>query len=107
MKLTLSPQRNDAEVTYAVSGTNFLINGSAIDLSGDWAVLEPDTDDEPLEPSGNLIAGERDTESGEITLTVRAPHKANALASELFPDPIELSDGENVKFPRETNNEES
>ena len=101
MKLKLSPQRSDAEITYAVDGDNFLINGTPIDLSGDWAKLEPDEEGEPLEPTGNLKAGERDPETGEITLTVRAPHGPNAPESERFPEPIELHDGESVTFPRE------
>lgn len=101
MKLVPSPQRSDAGVTYAVSGTDFLIDETAVDLSGDWAKLEPDTEGESLEPSGNLLAGERDTDTGEITLTVRAPHVANAPESERFPDPIDVPDGESVVFPRE------
>ena len=100
MKLILSAQRSDDEITYAVDGDNFVINGEPIDLSGDWVKLEPDTEGEPLEPTGNLKAGERDPETGEITLTVRAPHGANAPESEKFPQPIELNDGESVTFPR-------
>lgn len=99
MMIKLSPQRSNEKITYAVSGTDFLINDSAIDLSGDWAKLEPDVVGEPLEPSGNLLAGERDTGTGEITLTVRAPHKAGAPESERFPDPITLNDGDSVEFP--------
>ena len=105
MKLNLSPQRSDAEITYAVGGDNFLINGEPHDLSGDWVELA--TDDEEggqLEPTGYLLAGERDPETGEITLTVHAPHGPNAPESERFPDPIELKDGESVTFPREVSN---
>ena len=94
MKLILSAQRSDAEITYAVDGDNFLINGNAIDLSGDWVKLEGDM------PEG-LLAGERNPNTGEITLTVRAPHRANAPESERFPEPIELADGQSVTFPRE------
>ena len=101
MTLNLSPQRSDAPITYKVNGTNFEINGTPIDLSGDWVKLEPDEEGEPLEPTGNLKSGERDPETGEITLTVRAPHKAGAPESETFPEPIVLNDGESVEFPRE------
>ena len=100
MKLKLSAQRSDAEITYAVDGDNFLINSEPIDLSGDWVKLEPDNEDEPLEPTGYLLAGERDLETGEITLTVRAPHAANAPESERFPEPVTLDDGESITFPR-------
>ena len=100
MKLELSAQRSDAEITYAVDGDNFLINGEPIDLSGDWVKLEPDDEDSILEPTGFLKSGERDPDTGEITLTVRAPHAANAPESERFPEAIELADGEAVMFPR-------
>ena len=93
MKLNLSPQRSDAPITYKVSGTNLEINGTPIDLSGDWVKLEGDM------PEG-LLAGERNPDTGEITLTVRAPHAANAPESETFPEPITLADGESVEFPR-------
>lgn len=99
MIIKLTPQRSDTSITYAVSGTDILINETPIDLSGNWALLEPDNEGEPLDPSGNLLAGERDP-GGEITLTVRAPHKANAPESERFPEPITLDDGESVEFPR-------
>ena len=104
MKLKLSAQRSDAEITYAVDGDNFSINGELIDLSGDWVKLEPDEEDETLEPTGNLKSGERDPETGEITLTVHAPHGPNAPESERFPEPVELLDGESVTFPREVSN---
>ena len=102
MTLKLSPQRSDTEVTYELNGETLTINGGApVDLSGDWVKLE--TDDEEggqLEPSGYLLAGERDPATGEITLTVRAPHAANAPESETFPEPVTLADGESVTFPR-------
>ena len=101
MKLILSPQRIDSEITYAVDGNNFIINGEPIDLSGDWVKLEPDNEGDPLEPTGNLKAVTREPETGEITLTVRAPHGPNAPESERFPEPIELQDGDSVTFPRE------
>ena len=101
MKLELSAQRSDAEITYAVDGDNFLIDGTPIDLSGDWVKLEPDDEESTLEPTGNLKSGEREPDTGEITLTVRAPHRDNAPESERFPEPIELLDGESVTFPRE------
>ena len=101
MKIKLSAQRSDKAVTYAVDGDTLTINGEPHDLSGDWVKLESDTEGEPLEPTGNLKAGERAPETGEITLTVRAPHGPNAPESERFPEPIELQDGESVTFPRE------
>ena len=104
MTLRLSPQRSDKNVTYALNGETLTINDNAIDLSGDWSKLEPDTEGESLEPTGYLLAGERNPETGEITLTVRAPHGPNAPESERFPEPIELKDGESVTFPREVSN---
>ena len=104
MKLKLSAQRSDKPVTYSVDGETLKINGEPTDLSGDWVKLEPDNEDEPLEPTANLQAGIRDPDTGEITLTVRAPHKANTPESERFPEPIELKDGESVTFPREVSN---
>ena len=101
MKIIPKGKRSDAEITYAVDGDSFLINGKPIDLSGDWVKLEPDNEESSLEPTGYLQAGERDPDTGEITLTVRAPHRDNAPESERFPDPIELADGESVTFPRE------
>ena len=101
MRLILSAQRSDAEITYAVDGDNFLINGEPHDLSGDWVKLEPDDEEPSLEPTGYLLSGERDPETGEIALTVRAPHGPHAPESERFPEPIELHDGESVTFPRE------
>ena len=100
MKLKLSPQRSDKTVTYKRDGDNFIINdGEPIDLSGDWAKLEPDNEDESLEPTGYLKSGVQDTD-GNITLTVRTPHNANAPESERFPEPITLNDGESITFPR-------
>ena len=101
MTLNFSPQRSDAPITYKVSGTDLEINGMPVDLSGDWVKLEPDEEGDPLESTGYLKAGERDPETGEITLTVRAPHGPNAPESERFPEPIELADGQSVTFPRE------
>ena len=100
MKLIPKGKRSDIEATYAVDGDNFLINGEPIDLSGRWVKLEPDDEESTLEPTGNLKAGTRDPDTGEITLTVRAPHRADAPESERFPEPIELADGESVTFPR-------
>ena len=100
MKLILSAQRTDTEITYAVDVDNFIINGKPINLSGDWVKLEPDDEESTLEPTGNLKGGTRDPDTGEITLTVRAPHGPNAPESERFPEPIELADGESVTFPR-------
>ena len=104
MKLELSAQRSDETVTYSVDGDTLTINGEPHDLSGDWVKLEPDDDDLSLEPTGFLKSGERDPDTGEITLTVRAPHKAGAPESERFPEPIELADGQSVTFPREVSN---
>ena len=101
MKIIPKGKRSDAEITYAVDGDNLLINGDPIDLSGRWVKLEPDDGESTLEPTGYLQAGERDPATGEITLTVRAPHGPNAPESERFPEPIELADGESVTFPRE------
>ena len=100
MKLKLSPQRSDKTVTYKRDGDNFIINDNEpIDLSGEWVKLEPDNEEDSLEPTGCLLSGEQDTD-GNITLTVRAPHKANAPESERFPEPITLNDGESITFPR-------
>ena len=99
MKLILSAQRSDKAVTYGADGDTLTINSEPHDLSGDWVNLEPDTEGETLEPTGNLKAGERDPETGDITLTVRAPYD-NPVMSEKFPEPIELKDGETVEFPR-------
>ena len=104
MKLILSPQRSDKTVTYAVYGETLQINGEPHDLSGDWVKLEPDNEESSLEPTGYLLSGERDPETGEITLTVRAPHGPNAPESERFPEPIELADEQSVMFPREVRN---
>ena len=109
MRLELNPQRSDKVVGYSVNGDIFNIVDNEgvtheIDLSGDWVKLEPDDEESSLEPTGNLQAGERDPDTGEITLIVRAPHQANAPESETFPEPIELHDGESVTFPRETEN---
>jgi len=101
MKLILNAQRSDNEITYVVDGETLTINGEPIDLSGDWVKLEPDNEESSLEPTGNLKAGTRDPDTGEITLTVSAPHGPNAPESERFPKPIELQDGESVTFPRE------
>ena len=100
MKLILSAQRSDKTVRYSVDGDTLTINGEPHDLSGDWVKLEPENEGEPLEPTGNLKSGERDPETGEITLTVRSPHGPNAPKSEKFPEPIELKDGDTVEFPR-------
>ena len=100
MTLKLSPQRSGTEITYALNGETLTINGEAIDLSGDWVKLETDAEGESLEPTGYLLSGERDPDTGDITLTVRAPHAANAPDSETFPEPITLNDGESVTFPR-------
>ena len=100
MKLKLSPQRSDKTVTYKRDGDNFIINDNEpIDLSGEWEKLEPDNEGESLEPTGYLLSGEQDTD-GNISLTVRALHKANAPESERFPEPITLNDGESITFPR-------
>lgn len=97
MRLKLDPIRLDSKTTYSVIGSTLEINGVPVDLSGDWVKLEAN-EASPM-PDG-LLAGERDPDTGVITLTVRAPHKANAPESERFPEPIELLDGESVEFPR-------
>ena len=105
MKLKLSPQRSDKTVTYKRDGDNFIVNDNEpIDLSGDWVKLEADNEESTLEPTGYLLSGGRDPETGEITLTVRCPHGPNAPESERFPEPVELLDGESVTFPREVSN---
>ena len=100
MIIQLSAMRSDRAVTYQRDGDTLLIDGEPVDLSGDWAELRSESEGEPLEPSGNLLAGVRD-ESGQVTLTARAPHRANAPVSERFPEPVALGDGEAVTFPRE------
>ena len=105
MRLILDAQRSDKSVTYSVASDGIMIKTGdgqqyAADLSGDWVKLEPDNEESSLEPTGFLQAGERDPDTGKITLTVRAPHGPNAPESERFPEPVTLSDGESVTFPR-------
>lgn len=97
MKLLLSPQLSERTATYARQDDTLLINGDPIDLSGDWAVLEPDGEGESLHPSGLLFAGKR--EGGQIVLTVLAPHGSGAPESARFPEPITLANGQSVTFP--------
>ena len=104
MKIKFSAKRSDKQVTYSRSGEAISINGDKIDLSGDWVKLEPDVEGGQLEPSGNLLAGTRDKETGEITLNLCSPHSANAPDSERFPEPITLNDGDSVSFPRDDSN---
>ena len=96
MKLILSPQLNSASVTYARQGDTLTINGEAIDLSGEWAVLEPDNNGEPLHAPGFLLAGQRI--DGEITLTVLAPHGIDAPEHVRFPPAITIGSGQSVIF---------
>lgn len=96
MKLIPSPQLSNAQVTYARQGDTLTINGEAIDLSGEWAVLEPDNEGEPLHSSGFLLAGQRI--DGEITLTVLAPHGLDAPEHVRFPAARTLASGRSVTY---------
>jgi len=96
MKINLSPQRRDDQLTVFKGGNVLTINGTEYDFTN-------------LPNGGTLPAGAVDSEfvigsvervNGELELTLLLPHSAGASDAARFPEPIiDPADGE-VELPK-------
>ena len=90
MHIRFSPMRRDDRLALFVAGDVLTINGEAFDFSGvpDGATL----------PRGAVacawLASDVERIDGEIRLTLILPHGPNAPRETLFPDPVQVDDGE-------------
>jgi len=95
MKINLSPQRRDEELTVSKVGDTLTINGEAFDFGQlpDGATLPKDAVD------CEWLASDVERIDGELVLTLLLPHGPNAPESTRFPEPIvSPADGE-VELP--------
>ncbi len=82
MKIYLSPVRMDTTLIASVSGDTITVNGATLDFT---PLLEGET--LPAAAVENeWILGDAHRISGEIHLTLRLPHGANAPFETRFPD---------------------
>lgn len=95
MKINLSPQRRDDQLTVEKAGDTLTINGTAYDFSQlpDGATLPRDACD------CQWLASDVERIDGELVLTLLLPHGANAPESTRFPKPIVNPDDGVVKLP--------
>jgi hypothetical protein len=84
MQITLTPQRSDATLTLARSGTTLIINGTAYDFGpvGDGAVLPRDAVD------CAALASDVTRIGGVLHLTLILPVGANPPMEARFPEPV-------------------
>ncbi|WP_085025602.1 hypothetical protein [Ensifer aridi] len=84
MKINLSPQRRDDELTVIKSGDVLTINGEVFDFS--------DLPDGATIPSGEIpcewIVGAVERIAGELHLTLILPHGPNPSEAVAFPQPL-------------------
>jgi len=96
MNINLSPQRRDDALTITKNGDVLTINGTEYDFSqlSDGGTLPADAVD------SEFVIGSVDRVNGELELTLRLPHGANASEAARFPQPIiDPADGE-VELPK-------
>lgn len=84
MKINLSPQRRDDQLTLEKAGDTLTFNGTEYDFSQlpDGATLPSDACD------CEWLASDVERIDGELVLTILLPHGANAPESTRFPEPI-------------------
>ena len=98
MKITLSPTRRDETLTASKAGDTLKLNGETFDFG-------PLEEGETLPVDGidsEWIAGDVTRTDGELHITLRLPHGANAPEETRFPEPvIDPPDGEVALPPYE------
>ena len=104
MKINLSPQRCDNELTILKYGDILTINGSDYDFTNlpDGGMLPLYNDQEVLVKTIDCewIVSDVKRVNGEIELTLLLPHGPNATEEARFPQPIiDPADGE-VELPK-------
>lgn len=84
MKINLSPQRRDDQLTLEKAGDTLTFNGTEYNFSQlpDGATLPRDACD------CAWLASNVERIDGELVLTIFLPHGANAPESTRFPEPI-------------------
>jgi len=96
MKINLSPQRRDDQLTLEKAGDTLTINGTEYDFTNlpDGGTLPADAVD------SEFVIGSVDRVNGELEFTLLLPHSANASEAARFPEPIlDPADGE-VELPK-------
>ena len=96
MKINLSPQRRDDQLTLEKAGDTLTFNGTAYDFSQlpDGGTLPADAVD------CEWLMSDVERIDGELVLTILLPHGANASEAARFPEPIiNPADGE-VELPK-------
>ena len=95
MFINLSPVRADEHLTVAVAGDTLTINGEAFDFSPleDGATLPQDAIE------SEHFAGPVERINGELHVTLRLPHGANAPHETRFPSPIHFTGNGEVALP--------
>ncbi len=95
MKITLSPQNRQQELTAALAGDVLTLNGTEYDFSqlngGD--VLPADAID------STWLQGDVTRVGGEIELTLLLPHGSNAPEETRFPAPIHQTTDGDIPLP--------
>lgn len=95
MKISLTPVRSDEQLEVSREGDTLILNGEPFDFS-------------PLAPGASLPAeaiasewfvGHVERVGGELELTIRLPHAANAPESTRFPVPITVTADGPVELP--------
>ena len=96
MKINLSPQRRDDQLTLEKAGDTLTFNGTAYDFS-----QLPDGGTLPAEAVDcEFVIGTVNRVNGELELTLLLPHAVNASEAARFPEPIiDPADGE-VELPK-------
>lgn len=95
MNITLSPVRVDAELSIVIKGETIIVNGEAFDFS---PLLEGAT----LPGSAILsewFTGDAERKNGNLSVTIRLPHGANAPEKTRFPTPLEIDANGPVELP--------
>jgi len=96
MKINLSPQRRDDQLTLEKAGDTLTFNGTEYDFSQlpDGGTLPADAVD------CEFVIGTVERIDGELELTLLLPHGANASEAARFPQPIlDPADGK-VELPK-------
>ncbi len=95
INITLSPVRVDAELSIVINGETIIVNGEAFDFS---PLLEGAT----LPGSAILsdwFPGDAERKNGDLSVTIRLPHGANAPENTRFPAPLEIKANGPVELP--------
>lgn len=102
MKISFCPVRSDERFQAVVSGDTLTIDGDAGDFGAlqEGDTLPRDAVDCPW------LASDVTRENGEICLTLKLPHGANAPDETRFPQPVTVADGPVLLPPYDTAPEE-